>query len=202
MLIDLIRHGSTGRSGFLDGLTDTELIAEGWAAFETQTRGHQWSHIITSPRQRAHAAATKLAGATKCPLTIDDGWAEYNFGDWDGRARCEIEHDAVGRAALANFYADPAAHPPPGAEPWPAFAARVSAALQRAVDCGSGPVLVVTHAGPIRQTLALATGMAHTNTWALRIGYGTRLRLNIGRAPDGALWAEILELVQPSVAGR
>ena len=60
----------------------------------------------------------------------------------------------------------------------------------------------MTHAGPIRQALALATGMAHASTWALRIGYGTRMRLEIGRAPDGELWAEILELVQPSVAGH
>jgi alpha-ribazole phosphatase len=202
MLIDLMRHGSTGRSGFLDGRTDPELTPEGWVAFEAQTRGRQWSHIVSSPRRRAHAAAEGLAATTTTPLTTDNGWAEYDFGAWDGRGRSEIEQDSAGRESLAKFYADPIAHPPPGAEPWLAFAARVSAALHRVIDLGNGPVLVVTHAGPIRQALALATGITHTHTWAFRIAYGTRLRLKIGRGVKRELWAEIIELVQPSSAGH
>ena len=159
-------------------------------------------HIVTSPRQRAHAAAATLPAAANAPLTIDTGWAEYDFGAWDGRARTEIEQDAAGREALAKFYADPIAHPPPGAEPWLAFATRVSAALHRVVDLGTGVVLVVTHAGPIRQALSLATGMSHNDTWAFRIAYGTRVQLKIGRGADRKLWAEIVELVQPSSAGQ
>ena len=33
--------------------------------------------------------------------------------------------------------------------------------------------------------------------WALRIDYGTRLRLRVERGDDGQLWGELLELCQP-----
>lgn len=197
MLIDFLRHGSTGRRGFLDGRTDRVLVAEGWAQFEVQTRGRRWSKIVTSPLQRARVAAERLAAATGMPLEIDGGWTEYDFGAWDGRARAEIEKTAEGAASLAAFYADPVAHAPPGGEPWLSYEARVSDALRRVVSSAEGPVLVVSHAGPIRLALSLATGLDRNNLWALRIGYGTRLRLNAGLAADGQVWGEIVDLVQP-----
>jgi alpha-ribazole phosphatase len=197
MLIDLIRHGNTGRSGYLDGRTDPELTAPGRTQFEAQVRGYAWSRIVTSPRRRAHAAAARLAAATHTPLGIDGDWAEYDFGAWDGCDRAKIEGDTAGAAALAAFYRDPVAHPPPDAEPWQTFSTRVSTALHRVLDSGAGPLLIVTHAGPIRMALSLATGIPHAHTWAFRISYATRLRLNVGRDADNKLWAEVIELAQP-----
>jgi alpha-ribazole phosphatase len=198
-----MRHGSTGRAGILDGRTDPALTSEGWAVFKEQTNGKSWSCIITSPRRRAYVAAHELAAKAEIPLITDKNWAEYDFGQWDGRARAEIEATRDGKKALADFYADPVAHCPPDGEPWLDFSARISSALLRSVELNNGasPVLVVTHAGPIRHALALATGMPDADTWAFRIAYGTRLRLEVGRGPGGEVWAEIVELEQPSSAG-
>ncbi len=198
MLIDLIRHGSTGRSGYFDGRTDPQLTVQGRAQYDAQVRGHRWSHIVTSPRRRAHAAAEALAVATGTPLIVDAGWAEYDFGAWDGCSRAGIEREASAAAAIADFYRDPITYPPPSAEPWQHFSARVSDALHRAVDLGiDGPILIVTHAGPIRMAVSLAAGVPHAHTWAFRISYAARLRLQIGRGADRKLWAEIIDLTQP-----
>jgi alpha-ribazole phosphatase len=62
---------------------------------------------------------------------------------------------------------------------------------------GDGPVLVVTHAGPIRAAISHACGIAWASTWAMRIGYATRIRLNLGLTPEGEVWGEIIEIVQP-----
>ncbi len=197
MLIDVMRHGSTGRSGFLDGRTDRALVDEGWAQFYAQTAGRGWPRIVTSPLMRARVAAELLAAEARVPLAVDAGWAEYDFGAWDGRARAEIEATADGAAALAAFYADPLAHPPPGGEGWVDFSSRVEEALLRVVRSEAGPVLVVTHAGPLRLALAIATGIDRSSLWALRISYGTRVRLNAGLGKDGQIWGEIIEIAQP-----
>jgi alpha-ribazole phosphatase len=198
MLIDLIRHGSTGRSGHLDGRTDPELTPAGLAHFASAVRGHTWGRIITSPRKRALAGAHHRAIETQTPLTVAEAWAEYDFGSWDGRTRADIEREAGGASALSAFYANPAENPPPGGEPWLHFTTRIARALDAIIDSiGSGPTLIVTHAGAIRMALSLASGIPRAHTWAFRINYATRLRLDIGRGPDDKLWAEIIDLVQP-----
>jgi alpha-ribazole phosphatase len=196
MIADLLRHGSTGRDGHLDGLTDHGMSAAGWAAVRAQTAGRHWPLIVASPRRRTREPAAALAGERAVPLRLDDDWAELDFGRWDGRARAGIEAEPGGGAALAAFYADPAAHTPPGGEPWEAFAARIGRAL-RTLLAVEGPVLVVTHAGPIRLALAMACGFPFDRLWALRIAPATRVRLAVEEAPGGGLAGQIVEIAQP-----
>ncbi|SHK42224.1 alpha-ribazole phosphatase [Bradyrhizobium lablabi] len=197
MLVDLLRHGATGREGHLDGRTDRVLAAEGWTQFSSQTEHQSWPTIVTSPLLRAREAAERLARSRNLALMIDDDWAELDFGVWDGRLKSELEAEPAMRAALAAFYRDPRANPPPGGESWASFDARIARALSRLVDPASpGPVLVVTHAGPMRAALHQACGLPIDCLWALRIGFGTRIRLNLAVA-DARLWGEIVEISQP-----
>ena len=200
MLIDLLRHGNAGRSGYLVGRTDPALVDEGWAQFDAQTVGRSWTSIVSSPRQRAHAAAEKLSAKSDIPLRIDHDWAEYDFGDWDGLKRSDIEADTAGRTALAAFYADPIRNPAPGGEDWSDYEARIQHALLRVVADAAGPTLIVTHAGPVRLAVALATGIERDSLWALRIGYGTRIRLHVEMGANNKPWAEIVEITQPESA--
>lgn len=73
-----------------------------------------------------------------------------------------------------------------------AMAGAMVAAAQRGT-----PVLVVSHGGALRMALLQACGLPLAATWALRIGYGTRLRLRVEQTGEGGLWGEVLELVQP-----
>jgi alpha-ribazole phosphatase len=198
MLIDLLRHGTTGRDGYLDGRTDHILSAEGRAQFESQTAHRNWPTIVTSPLRRAREAAEGLAGSRNLGLRIDEDWAELDFGLWDGRRKSELEAEPAIHAALAAFYRDPSTHPPPDGESWASLEMRIGRALARLAHLASpGPVLVVTHAGPVRVALHQICGLPLDSLWALRIGFGTRIRLNFEVAADAQVWGEIVEISQP-----
>ena len=198
MLIDLLRHGTTGRDGYLDGRTDHPLSTDGRAQFESQTARRDWPTIVTSPLRRAREAAQLLAGSRNLGLRIDEDWAELDFGLWDGRRKSELEEEPVNRAALVAFYRDPSTNPPPGGESWASLEMRIGCALTRLAHPASpGPVLVVTHAGPMRVALHQVCGLPLDRLWALRIGFGTRIRLNFEVAADARVWGEIIEISQP-----
>lgn len=191
MIIDLLRHASTGRPGHLDGVTDVALLAGAAEELARHYQGRGWSQVLSSPRVRALDTAHALATA---PVHVDARWRELDFGDWDGRPAREVPVDA-----LERFHADPLAHPLPGAEPWGAFARRIGDALRDLLADASAtrPPLVVTHAGAMRMALQCTCGWSLAQTWALRLGYGTRLRLRVEQAAEGSLWGEVLELEQP-----
>jgi len=198
MLIDLLRHGATDREGYLDGKTDHPLSAEGWAQFKSQTDHRNWSSIVSSPLLRAREAAEALAKARNLALRIDEDLTELDLGAWEGRRKSELEAEPAIHAALAAFYRDPQANPPPGGQPWARFEARIARALARLADPASAsPTLVVTHAGPMRMALHQVCGLPLDGLWALRIGFGTRIRLNLQFAADAKMWGEIVEISQP-----
>ena len=195
MILDLLRHADTGRRGHLDGRSDPPLLA---GATEGPCRRHggtAWASVTSSPLRRAHDTALALAGPQGLPVNLDARWAELDFGDWDGRPGHELPAGAV-----AAFHADPVRCPPPGGEPWPAFGRRISAALRALLEQNRSearPVLVVSHGGAMRMALSQVCGLSLASTWALRIDYGTRLRLRVEVGGDDRLWGELLELVQP-----
>lgn len=195
MIVDLVRHASTGRRGHLDGATDVPLLAGAADALARRYAGRDWSRVVGSPLRRALDTARALAGAR--PLQVDPGWRELDFGTWDGAPPGTIPADA-----LARFHADPVAHPFPGAEPWAGFQARIEAALHSlhalaGADADAAPVLVVSHAGAMRMALQCTCGWTLAQCWSLRLDYGTRLGLRVERDAGGALWGEVLELEQP-----
>lgn len=197
MILDLVRHASTGRAGHFDGRTDPPLLPGAADAVYGGCAGMAWSRVISSPRQRARDTAQALAGAQAVPVEIVEDWAEWDFGDWDGRHRDAVAVDEASRRALQAFYQDPGANPPPNAEPWAAFEARIERALRAlAAQDDALPVLVVSHAGPLRLALALACGLPLASLWAVRIDYGTRLRLHVRTDGADRLWGELIEVRQ------
>ena len=150
--------------------------------------------MIASPRRRALDTATALLAGRDLFCEIHPDWAELDFGDWDG-----CRYDEVPAEQLAGLYDAPHAVAPPNGESWQQFQSRIDAQLQRLLDedDGDGPVLVVSHAGVLRLVVSRVCGMPLAALWALRIDYGTRLRLRVERGDDGQLWGELLELCQP-----
>jgi alpha-ribazole phosphatase len=146
--IELLRHGDTGQRSYR-GQLDDALSEQGWAQLRAAVEGHAWDRIVSSTLRRCAAFAQELAQARKLPLRLDARLAEYHFGDWQGMS---IERIAQEQGdALARFWADPVACPPPGAETFEAFRDRLSAALDDvAAEAGDQRVLVVTHGGAIR----------------------------------------------------
>lgn len=178
--VDLLRHGDTGRRGFR-GQLDDPLTTQGWTQMRAAVGDGEWDVVVTSPLQRCLAFAQQLADARGLPLHVDPRCGEYHFGDWQ-----DVPVEALARTqgeALARFWADPAAHPPPGAEAFADFAARVQAAFEAAA-AREGHVLVVTHGGPIRWLHCHAAGAPPSRMSAIEVAHASLHRFRTGLAGE------------------
>jgi alpha-ribazole phosphatase len=145
--IDLLRHGDTGQRGFRGQLDDALSVA-GWEQMRAAVAEGQWDVVVSSPLQRCAAFARELVAQREMPLHLDERLAEYHFGDWQAVPLERIaERDGD---ALEKFWSDPVAYPPPGAESFATFEARIRAGLEAIARLPQRRVLVITHGGVIR----------------------------------------------------
>jgi alpha-ribazole phosphatase len=101
--------------------------------------------VRSSPARRCRAVAG--AGAI-----IDARLRELDFGAWEG-----VAWDAVPRAALDLWAADPEGFAPPGGESGGALLARV-AAVHADLRAAGADCLIVAHGGPLKLLAALLRG--------------------------------------------
>lgn len=164
--LHLMRHGEPERAACLLGRTDCAVTARGLAACRAQATDLAVDRIIASDLRRARACAEAI-GETR----IDPRWRELDFGAWDG-----LSASAVEPGALAAFWNDPDANPPPGGERWSTLTARVGAAI---TELDPVPTLVVTHGGAMRAALSVLCGIDRARTWAFDLTYAAVLTLKI-----------------------
>lgn len=169
-VFDLLRHGDTGQRSYRDQLDDP-LTDAGWAQLRASVRGRNWDRILSSSLTRCAAFARELAGERGIPLHIDARLAEYHFGHWQG-VPIEMLAEEQG-AALGRFWADPVAHPPPGAETFHAFALRLSQALDEARGTAGERVLVVTHGGAIRLLRCMVEGRSYGDMAGIDVAHAS-----------------------------
>ncbi|GAA3653578.1 bifunctional RNase H/acid phosphatase [Nocardioides ginsengisoli] len=162
--IVLVRHGvtphTTGRrfSGGLGG-DNPPLSDEGRAqAAEVATWLTELRDsidvVVASPVRRTRETADIIAAELGLPVEEDAGFAEMEFGEWDGLTFAEVaERD---QARLDAWFADMAT-PPPGGESFVAVRERVLAGLDRLLTTHRGrTVVVVSHVTPIKTLVAHA----------------------------------------------
>jgi len=184
-MLELLRHGDTGQIGFR-GQLDDPLSAVGWAQMEAAVAGRYWQRIASSPLQRCHGFAQTLSMRLGVPLQVEPALAEYDFGEWTGRTPAELHAEQPD--ALGQFWADPAAHPPPGAEPLLAFAQRVNDALLRLRTVAKEQrVLAVTHGGVMRLLLCQQRGWPLSRMSAIDVPHACLVRLRPAAAPAGGM---------------
>ncbi|MEP7044720.1 MAG: histidine phosphatase family protein [Dokdonella sp.] len=181
--INLLRHGDTGQRSYR-GQLDDALTDAGWTQLRTAVAGHAWDAIVSSPLQRCAAFARELADARGLPLRLDARLAEYHFGDWQGVPIETLAQEQGG--ALERFWCDPLAHPPPGAEPFEGFLARlVDACDEVAAHAAARHTLVVTHGGVIRALRCLVEHRGYGDMAGIEVAHGSLHAL--AWPPHGAL---------------
>ena len=166
----LVRHAETDWSGRrYCGRTDLPLNARGLAsalalsegiagelALETTARADRAIRLVSSPLRRAQQTAAVLRNTLgEVDLRLDDRWWESDFGVAEGLTFDELDRawpDLGGRLASGSIDVDW-----PGGETAAALAARVTAAF-RDVVASDATTIVVTHGGPLRIAIALASG--------------------------------------------
>jgi alpha-ribazole phosphatase len=152
MMLYLIRHPRPEiEAGICYGRTDLAVSDEAMqTALDSLTgRLPQALPLFTSPLQRCRRFARLLAhGMASSVLVVDERLAEMHFGHWEMQ-----RWDAIPRAEIDAWAADPARFRPQGGESVLEAAARLRAFLneRRAADESA---VVVCHAGSIRLLLA------------------------------------------------
>ena len=173
--IDLLRHGDTAQRSYR-GQLDDPLSALGWTQLRAAVEGRRWASIVSSSLRRCADFARELAALRNLPLRIDPRLAEYHFGAWQG-VPIETLAETQGEA-LARFWADPVAHPPPGAETFAQFRERLVGALDDvAAEARGGDVLVVTHGGAIRLLRCQAEGRSYGDMANIDVPHASLHRL-------------------------
>ncbi|MBU3078688.1 histidine phosphatase family protein [Sphingomonas quercus] len=170
-MIHLMRHGPTARPGRMLGRTDWPATPEGISDCVAQAAGLAFDHILTSDLVRAKACADAIGRAQGIAVRVDPRWRELDFGAWEGLGAAEVD-----AGALARFWADPDACPPPGGERWSSLTARIAAAL---ADRPGGPLLIVTHGGAMRAALMHLTGFGLEQARAFDLPCGAVISLRL-----------------------
>jgi probable phosphoglycerate mutase len=159
--VTLLRHGETPLSveKRFSGSGDVALSERGEAqaaAAAKRIADAGIEVVVASPLRRAQQTATAVAEALGLRVATDDGFAETDFGEWEGSTFAEVAKQSPDE--LRAWLDDPVVAPP-GGESLAATVKRVAAARDRVVASYPGQsVLVVSHVTPIKVMLRDAIG--------------------------------------------
>ncbi len=158
----LVRHGVTphtsgkrfsgGLGGDNPGLSEEgrEQVHE-TAAWLTALKD-RIDAVVCSPVRRTRESAEIIASELGLPLEEEPGFAEMEFGAWDGLSFVEVaeQHKESFEAWLGDMDAAP-----PGGESFRTVEERVRAGLRRVLEQHAGrTVVVVSHVTPIKTLVA------------------------------------------------
>jgi broad specificity phosphatase PhoE len=151
----LARHGQTAENadGLILGRRDPPLSQLGHAQARALAAAAQQAGIAaiwTSPLRRARATAAIVSEVTGAPVSMLDGLAESDRGDWEGRPVAELRRTEPARFAAFEAASDGFGFP--GGESLADQVTRTRRALDHVVT-GPQPALVVAHVGTIRAAM-------------------------------------------------
>ncbi|GAB3928253.1 bifunctional RNase H/acid phosphatase [Kribbella albertanoniae] len=151
-----LRHGETpytaekrfsGSTGENPGLSDTGRSQAAAAAEYLALQGGV-DAIVTSPLLRTRQTAEVVATRLGLEPTVDDGWVECSFGDWDGHTFAEVQQKWPDQLAA---WLETTTVAPPGGESFDTCARRARSARDGLLTRFPGKtVVVVTHVTPIK----------------------------------------------------
>lgn len=158
----LVRHGTVhaNREWRHLGRRDDPLSREGFT--QAQRLGQSFAEleiasVLTSPLSRSVITARAIADTVGAPLTADHRLIEMDFGRWEGLTKREVlELSEEDRLHFERWQRDPEVAPP-GGESLVEVQQRCSNLLEQLVaDPPAGPVVIVSHVGPIKTMLCTA----------------------------------------------
>jgi probable phosphoglycerate mutase len=137
------------------------MLEAEWFGLEAPTA------LLTSPTARARQTAAAFERTFGLTAEVDDGFAEQDFGVWDGLTKDEVERDWPGGVEAWSL---DAAFTPGGGESRAEVGRRVRAAVDRVVGARRGQtVLVASHAIATRAAIGAALGAPPEAWFAFRV---------------------------------
>jgi probable phosphoglycerate mutase len=197
----LVRHGVTAQtvakrfSGGLGG-ENPPLIEEGRAQIRSTADwlaalGHEATTVIASPVRRTRESAEIIAERLDLPLVEEAGFAEMEFGEWDGLTFGEVarQHEETFTAWLGNT-----AMPVPGGESFEQVRDRVLVGLERVLTAHAGrTVIVVSHVTPIKTLVGHALDAPLDAGFRMELSPASVSVLSFFTDPDG-VWRGAMRL--------
>lgn len=186
--LHLLRHGEVEERwhGRIYGDEDVALSEVGLARFDALAEelvAYPFGAIYSSPLQRAHVGAEKIARSVGLEVHIDARFKEIHRGSWNGLSFAEL--DAKFPGAAAAYLADPDRNCGAGGETHVDLAARVVPALEDlAARHADEEILIVCHAQVMRAAVAALLGLPGAGSLRLMTYYGGFTTLD--RYEDGA----------------
>ncbi|MGF1686794.1 histidine phosphatase family protein [Photobacterium japonica] len=191
--IDILRHGLPEGHGCLRGHTDFAITPQGLTQMARAVADiEDIEHVVSSPLQRCSVFAEQYAARYALPQHTATEWMEMDFGEWDGQ-----RHDALWQAqgdVLTQYWQNPWINTPHNGETLPAFDARIQKAWQDLLRAYHGKkVLLVTHAGVMKQLMRIVLDMPENAAYLQRIDlpYAARYRVTVFTDQDGTHWPQI-----------
>jgi ribonuclease H / adenosylcobalamin/alpha-ribazole phosphatase len=114
--------------------------------------------IVTSPLRRAADTAAQIQNTCKVELRTDARLAEGSFGKWEGLTRSEVLKLGNWDAEQLLKWESDSSFPPPGGESFESVRNRMVGIAEqlRSEFTEDGPVVLVSHVGPIKALIAAA----------------------------------------------
>ena len=200
----LVRHGITqwNSEQRFCGHSDIPVSAEGrrqaqWLA--RRLSAEQITAIYSSDLLRAQRTAEIIAQPHSLQVNAMAVWREISFGDWEGLTYGQIELHA-GRQP--EFFRDPVHFAPPGGETLTELVRRVQQAFMQLVHEQEGPIVLVSHGGPMRALLCNLLAMPLERQWQLRLDHGSLSALDVQPLVNGVRPSVTLALLNEQWPAR
>jgi probable phosphoglycerate mutase len=146
--------------------------------------------IYASPSARTSTTAAAIAGSTGASVHFAESLRERPFGIWDG-----LYFDDIARQYPDDYQAwkeNPVGFVPKGGESIQDMSTRVTRQISSLVVRHPGEtVVLVTHVGPIRVSVAKALGMPIGAYRQLTVDYGSVSRVDLGKKQNNLVYLNV-----------
>ncbi|WNJ18193.1 alpha-ribazole phosphatase family protein [Pontibacter sp. G13] len=176
-MLTLVRHPQVLLpKGICYGSADVPL-KPGWESWADALSGYlsrvfpEGYSIWSSPLQRCQIPANYISQE---PVQLRPDWQEIHFGDWEMKAWEDIP------AGELNPWMEAFVHTnPPQGESFLELSDRVGASLDSLQESMTDrPVVLITHAGPIRAALCRVSSRPLADAFSLPVDYGHLYQLS------------------------
>ena len=181
MKLYIVRHGETewNRIGKLQGWKDSPLTEEGIKnaiKLGERLKEVDFSHIYTSPQNRALITADYIKGNRNLEIETIDGLKEMGFGLWEGLENEELIKLYGDENYI--FWNNPEKYSPNGGETFVELLQRIKDSLNYILKSSKeGNILVVSHGISIKALFAIINKTELKNFWKDTYVDGTSLSI-------------------------
>ena len=193
--VDLVRHGEHLLGDAICGVTDPDLSSKGWQQLHSLCQalidqGESWDVCISSPRKRCANFAQQLCQQVSLELIIEDGFAEFDFGDWEGVSFAELNRKSPG--LWQSWIEDPERPPVHGGEAYADFLDRVQQSWNSLFNRFRGQkILLLSHGGAMRAIFAQVLGLETSALMRFNIPHACHSRISAHHLHNHADWFQL-----------